>query len=153
MTTNWLLRVGNGENFKNSSKYRIWGIYSKNRHTKHFLKNVKPGDRLWFVKTKSQGKIIAVATYSSHNLRELGLGPLIDTSLTDEELGWTRNNIPWTSSDTEVHYTDLYGLDDCEILTHIKCPIVIRKYDEKCIANLPVEYSNIVRYSKVTFEL
>lgn len=29
MTSDWLLRVGDGENFKNSSKFRIWGISSK----------------------------------------------------------------------------------------------------------------------------
>jgi len=148
MTTDWLLRVGDGENLKNSSKYRIWGILSTTSDNAYFLKNVKPGDRLWFVKSKSQGKLIAVATYRSHNKRELG--PLIDISLSNEELGWTRSGEDWTS-DTEVHYTDLYGLADCELLTHIKSPKTIRKYNEKCKVNLAVEYSYIVRYIKVTF--
>ena len=150
MTTDWLLRVGDGENLKNSSKYKIWGISSKISTNKYFLKNVKPGDRLWFVKSKSQGKLLAVATYRSHNKREFG--PLIDISLTNEELGWTGSETDWTS-DIEVHYTDLYGLSDCELLTHIKGPSTIRKYDEKCRVNLAVEYSYISRYSKVTFEL
>lgn len=150
MTTDWLLRVGDGENLKRSSKYRIWGISSKITTNKCFLKNVKPGDRLWFVKSKSNGKLIAVATYCSHNMRELG--PLVDTSLTNEELGWTGSGEDWTA-DVEVHYTDLYGLNDCELLTHIKGAATIRKYDEKCRVNLAVEYSYIVRYSKVTFEL
>jgi len=151
MTTDWLLRVGDGENLKNSSKYRIWGIQAlTSPHGKYFIQNVKSGDRLWFVKSKSQGKLIAVATYRSHNKREFG--PLIDMSLTNEELGWTGNGPDWTS-DIEVHYTDLYGLSDCELLTHIKGPSTIRKYDEKCRVNLAVEYSYIVRYSRVTFEL
>jgi predicted secreted protein len=150
MTTDWILRCGDGENLKNSSKYRIWGISSKTTTDKHFIKNVKPGDRLWFVKNKSQGKLAAVATYRSHNLRDFG--PLIDISLTNEELGWTGSGVDWTS-DVEVHYTDLYGLNDCELLTHIKSPTTIRRNDEKCRVNLPVEYSYIVRYSKVTFEL
>jgi len=151
MTTDWLLRVGDGENLKNSSKYRIWGIQAlTSPHGKYFIQNVKSGDRLWFVKSKSQGKLIAVATYRSHNKREFG--PLIDMSLTNEELGWTGNGMDWTS-DIEVHYTDLYGLADCELLTHIKGPSTIRKYDEKCRVNLAVEYSYISRYSKVTFEL
>lgn len=140
MITDWLLRVGDGGNLKASSKYRIWGISSKNDY---FIKNVKPGDRLWFVKSKSQGKLIAVATYCSHNMRELG--PLINVTMTNEELGWT--------ADIELHYTDLYGLNNCDLLTHIKSPMVIRKYDEKCKVNLAVEYDHIVRYSKVTFEL
>ena len=150
MSTDWIVRCGNGENLKNSSKYRIWGIASKTPTNKHFIKNVKPGDRLWFVKSKSHGKLVAVATYRSHNSRELG--PLIDISLSDKELGWTGSGVDW-SADLEVHYTDLYGLNDCELLTHVKGPSTIRKYDEKCRVNLALEYSYIVRYSKVSFEL
>lgn len=150
MTTDWILRCGDGENLKNSSKYKIWGISSKNPTNKYFLKNVKPGDRLWFVKNKSHGKLVAVAIYRTHNSREFG--PLIDISLTNEELGWSGSGEKWTA-DTEVHYTDLYGLNDCELLTHIKGVSPIRKYDEKCRVNLPIEYSYIVRYSKVTLKL
>jgi len=86
----------------------------------------------------------------SHNSRELG--PLIDSSLTNEEFGWVGSGVDWTS-DVEVHYTDLYGLNDCELLTHIKGAATIRRNSEKCRVNLPVEYSYIVRYSKVTFKL
>ena len=151
MTTDWLFRTGDSENFKRSSKYNIWGINTlTSSHGKYFVNNVKPGDRLWFVKSKSQGKLIAVATYRSHNNREFG--PLINISLTNEELGWTGSGPDWTSN-VEVHYTDLYGLNDCELLTHIKGPATIRKYDEKCRVNLPIEYSYILRYSRVTFEL
>ena len=150
MTTDWLLRVGDGKNLKNSSKYRIWGISSKIYTNKHFLKNVKPGDRLWFVKSKSQGKLVAVATYRSHNFRDFG--PLIDISLTNEELGWSGSGEDWIA-DIEIHYSDLYGLSDCELLTHIKGAATIRKYDEKCRVNLALEYSYIVRYTLVTFGL
>ncbi len=149
MTTDWLLRVGDGENLKHSSKYKIWGVVSKIPVGKHFIENVKSGDRLWFVKSKSQGKLIAVATYRSHNKRDLG--PIINISLTNEELGWSDPS--GGNSDIEVHYTDLYGLSDCELITHIRGPSTIRKYDEKCRVNLAVEYSYIVRYSRVTFEL
>ena len=150
MTTDWLLRVGDGKNLKASSKYRIWGIQSTTPANKHFIKNVKPGDRLWFVKSKSQGKLIALAIYRSHNTRELG--PLINTCMTEEELGWTHEGPDW-ESDIEVHYSDLYGLEACDLLTHIKGASTIRKYDEKCRVDLAVEYSYIVRYSKITFEL
>lgn len=150
MTTDWILRVGDGENFIRSSKYRIWGIQSSTSDNKYFLANVKIDDRLWFVKNKSQGKLIAVATYNSHNKREFG--PLIDISLTNEELGWTGYGTHWTS-DTEIHYTNLYGLNNCSLLTHITSPKTIRKYNEKCKINLPIEYNNIVKYSKITFKL
>lgn len=150
MNSDWLLRAGDGGNLKRSSKYRIWGIQSDTPDNKYFLTNVKPGDRLWFVKGKSQGKLIAVATYCSHNTRVFG--PLINISFTNEELGWIGSETDWTS-DTEIHYTDLYGLNNCELLTHIKGPKTIRKYNEKCSVNLAIEYAYIVRYSKVTFEL
>lgn len=77
----------------------------------------------------SQGKLIAVATYCSHNLRNFK--PLINISLTNEELGWQGSE--W-SADTEVHYTDMYN----ELLTHIKGAAPIRKYNEKCKVNLPI---------------
>ena len=148
MTNDWLLRVSDGKNFKRSSRYRIWGIKSTTSANKNFLKNVKPGDRLWFVKHKSQGQIIAVATYRSYNYREVG--PLINITMTNEELGWEQDGL---ESDIEVHYTDLYGLENCELLSHIKGACTIRLYNEKCKVDLPTEYSYIARYSKVTFEL
>ena len=144
----YLIRAGDGENFKNSSRHKIWGIES--RSNKYFMKNVKPGDRLWFVKSKSQGKLLAVATYKSHNFREFG--PLVDISMTDEQLGWTGGGERWTSN-VEIHYTDLYGLEKCDLLTNIQGPLTIRKYNDKCKVNLPLQYSNIVRFSNITFEL
>lgn len=80
------------------------------------------------------------------------MGPLVDITLTNQELGWTGSGEDWTA-DVELDYTDLYGLSDCELLTHIKGPATIIKYNEKCRVNLAVEYSCIMRYSKVTFEL
>lgn len=145
MSTDWLLYVGDSENFRNSSKHRIWGIKSETPHGKNFIKNVKPGDRLWFIKSKTNGRVIAVSTYRSHNVREFG--PILNLSLTNEELGWKNGG---SDSDTEIHYTDLYGVDNCELLTHIKGASPIRKYNENCRVDLAVEYTNIVRYSKVT---
>tara|TARA_B100000900_G_C20498074_1_gene682533 strand:+ start:605 stop:1060 length:456 start_codon:yes stop_codon:yes gene_type:complete len=146
----WLLRVGDGENFISSSKYGIWGIQSS-FNSKHFLKNVKPGDILWFVQSKNQGKIIAVSTFSSHNLRDFG--PLVDISLNNEQLGWNEKGKDWNNIDVEVHYTELYGLYNCELYTNITGPKTIRKYNEKCKINLENEYNHILRYSKVNFEL
>jgi hypothetical protein len=150
MTIHWLLRVGDGENFINSSKYKIWGINSTSSFGKYFIKNIKEGDILWFVKSKSHGKIIAVATYVSQNMRQLG--PLIDISLTNDELGWSGNGVD-LKCDTEIHYSNLYGLLECDILTNIKGITSIRKYDEKIELNLPDEYQKIVKYSKITTKL
>lgn len=150
MATDWLLRVGDGNNLIRSSKYKIWGIQSSNSFGKFFIRTVKPGDRLWFIKSKSQGKVLAVATFSLIKKRELG--PLIDISLTNEELGWDNVDTDWTS-DTEIHYTDLYNVSDCELLTHIKGSSTIRVYNAKCLVDLATEYIYIRKYGKVTLTL
>ena len=45
----WLLRVGDGQNFINSSDKKIWGVKSKGH--KSFLTKIQEGDILWFIKT------------------------------------------------------------------------------------------------------
>lgn len=142
--TDWLFRVGDGKNFKNSSKYNIWGINIQKCAGKAFIKRVKYGDRLWFVMAKSKGKILAVATYRSYNAREVG--PLLDITMSNKTLGWDGNDTDW---DTELHYTDLYVLDKCNMLSNIQGAYSIRRYNEKCEVDLQVEYAHIQRYSKV----
>lgn len=139
MTTDWILRVGDGFNFIRSSDHKIWGIQSSTSCNKGFLKNVKPGDRLWFVLRKSRGQILGVATYASHNERLFG--PCIST-LTNEELGWTGCGPDWTS-DTEIHYKNLIWLNTNDLYTNIKGAVTIRKYNEKCKVNLPSVYDGI----------
>ena len=147
----WLLRVGDGTNLKNSSRHQIWGIKSYDTNCKHFLSEVKKGDCLWFIQNKSKGKVIAVATYVSHKKRELG--PLVDVSFNNKELGWEGNE-NW---DTEIHYDNLYNVYNCNdgngLLTHIKGSAVIRKYNDKCNIYLPNEYSNIIKYYSISREL
>ena len=146
MTTDWILRAADGENLKRSSKYKIWGIVSTISVGKNFIKNVKPGDRLWFVVNGGLGQAISVATYRSHNERQLG--PLINLTMTNDEVGWDNNG---PNCDTEIHYTDLYNLTECEIYTHIGGQTSVRCFaTSRCAVDLPVEYSYIVRYSKVS---
>jgi hypothetical protein len=146
--TNWLIRVSDGTNFINSSKYKIWGIKKEgNTGAKCLLKNVKKGDKLWFIKSNSNGKVLAVATYSSHNDRVLG--PLVSTTLTNEELGWTPTYLS-SEWDTEIHYINLYNTSSCELYTHIKTPSGISKEDERCVLDLDVEYFYITKYANIT---
>jgi len=130
MTTDWLLRVGDGKNLITSSSYNIWGIQSITSDGKYFINNVNPGDRLWFVKKKSQGKIVAVAIYSSH-FKRCEQGPLVKfitcKNMTDEEVEWTNKGGDWTS-DTGVHYTGFYDISHLNLLTRLKEPITIRKH-------------------------
>lgn len=142
--THWLLRVGDGTHFKSSSKDKIWGIDSNNKsNTSKFMKEVKKGDILWFVQGKNKGKLLGMATYVGHGKRVLG--PILNLSKTNEELGWTKQEGNW---DIEIHYQNLYDIEYCELYTEIKSPLVIRTFNEKCHVDLPTEYNNIVRYSK-----
>lgn len=140
--TDWLFRVGDGLNFYNSLSYKIWGIKSSTTNVKFFMNNVKENDRLWFIKAKTNGKIIAVANYKKHQKRELG--PLINISKTNKELGWSGGD-DW---DIEIIYDNIYLLDDVEDLeTEIQGPSTIRKFEKgKCKINLPEEYKYIVKY-------
>jgi hypothetical protein len=148
-TQHWLLRVGDGNNFKSSSQYGIWGIQSTVNCNKYFIKNAKPDDIVWFVTQRSEGKVIGVATYCYYNIRQLG--PLINMTMTNHELGWVGDD--W-ESDIEIHYSNLCGLEECNLLTKIKAPLTIRKYNsEKCNINLPKEYKNIQKYCKITIGL
>ena len=139
--THWLLRVGNGNHYMSSSSKKLWGIDSIPGYGKYFVQTAKEGDLLWFVKTG--GLLIGVATFVCTKKRECG--PLISFTLSDEELGWTEREGTW---DTEVHYKDLYNIEEVGLIPGIKSPLVIRKYSEKCKLNLPDEYQLIVRYSK-----
>lgn len=146
MSKHFILRIGDGKHFNSSSSKSIWGINTSTSPDGKWFKTIaKEGDLLWFVTGKSKGQIVAVATFTSTNERILG--PLIELTATNDELGWNLTKGDWN---TEVHYRDLYNLTDCELFSEIKSPRTIRSYSEKCKVNLPVEYLNIVRYSKVT---
>ena len=144
----WLIRIGDGKHFINSSKFNIWGIDSKKKsNTNKFIKESKENDKLWFITSNSQGKAIAVATFLRLQKREIG--PLISLSLTNEELGWNLSDGNW---DYEVHYKDLYNLSNLDILTRIQSARSIRRYSDnidKIKFKLYEEYKNIVKYSKV----
>jgi hypothetical protein len=142
----WLLRIGDGSNFINSSNKKIWGVHSKLH--KSFLEKIKEKDILWFIKNKSKGKIIAMATFKSYNKRIFG--PLVNLSLTNEELGWDDSTTNFIS-DTEIHYDNLYNLENCNLLTNLKGITSIRKYEkEKINLDLDEEYKNIVKYANIT---
>ncbi len=109
------------------------------------MKTAREGDRIWFLGNKQlDGKIIAVATFTRWNHREIG--PLVAVTRTNEELGWTEQEGDW---DVEVHYENLYDLRECELIPGIRGQTSVRRYDAtKCLVNLPQEYKSIVKYCK-----
>ena len=138
MPNHFILRVGDGINFKNSSKHSTWAV--KSRYIS-FLENVKEGDIF-------TGKIIAVAEFVSKNKRDTG--PLLSLTPTDDELGWDKLGKYY---DVEIHYTNLYNLTDCKLFTGQKNQTTICEYDkikEGLLLNLIVEYEYVSKYSKIT---
>jgi hypothetical protein len=136
----WLFRVGDGSNFINSSRYKIWGINSK--HAKSFLTNVKVDDVLWFIKNNSNGKILSMANFKSYNKR-------IISSLSNQDLGWDDSTTNFIS-DIEIHYDNLYNLNNCNLLTYLKGITSVRKYEkEKIKLDLDSEYKNIIKYANI----
>ena len=145
MPNHFIMRIGNGKNFNNSSLQSIWGINSKSSSGKGFISKVKKGDLLWFITSNSKGHIVAVATFT--RTRERVLGPLIPLTPTDEQLGWTNTKDKYN---TEVHYKNLYNLTKCNLLSESNVRSVAQYYPNGCKVNLPEEYPNIIRYCKVT---
>jgi hypothetical protein len=124
----WLVRVGNGRNFRNSAKHRIWGV-KETTSTKYFEKTSKRGDILWFV-VSGKGQAIAFAEYMGHNGR----------TKTNEELGWEleENSNHWTM---EINYTNYVDVEADQYFTLIKGQnINVRRYNEKCAIDLPRIY-------------
>ena len=139
----WIMRISDGNHFCNSSRKKVWAVSSKVPCNKHFIKNVKPGDKLWFVTSNSSGKIIAVSTFAYIKPREIG--PLISLTETNEDRGWTEKDGDW---DTDIFYENLYLISQANLLSNIKSPGNVRKYNEKCKVNLPDEYPFIEKYLK-----
>jgi hypothetical protein len=144
MPQHWIFRVGDGSNFYGSRKHLIWGIKTVSSDGKCFVSRAEPGDIIWFLTNHKAGKkLIAVATFTKIIKREIG--PLISLTLTNEELGWSEGS--W---DTEVHYSDLYMIEDLEMtLTVSLMMTVVRTTTISSDIDFQKEYDNIVKYSKV----
>ena len=133
--TNYLFRVGkNSSHLWGSCVYNIWGINTSTSGAKFFLRNVKPGDCLWFVQGNSGGLIIAVAIYEHFTKRVNGM------CMPFEQLGW--NNIPG-SWDTDIHFKNFKKIEHMGLLSQIKASANPRVYNQNCLVNLPDMYTQI----------
>ncbi len=143
MVKEWILRIGDGKNFINSSKSNIWGISSK---YKTFISSCEPGDRLWFIISGSNGKIFSVAEFVSLKFREVG--PLISITPTNEELGWDNSG---ETCDIQIEYKNLLNLSNCELYSDIKGQVTVRLWKEDSSEiNLPLEYHYIRKYCNIS---
>jgi len=149
-SVNWLLRVGDATHLWSSSVFNIWGINSSTSDSKYFLRSVKPGDCLWFVKGNSKGLIVGIAIFERFIKRVDG------ESMPFEELGWI--NVPG-SWDTDIHFKNFKKIENMNLLSKLNDPRSIIEYTQKCLVNLPEMYSRIypeeeevIRVKKFTFE-
>lgn len=146
MTTHWILRIGDADNFKRSKSHNVWGIRSAIGPQSSFIEKARKGDILWFVVGGSGGKVFAVAKLHSINPRQLG--ELVNLTPADWEYGWEGEK-GWTH---DVHYTDAIDISNCNIQTHIKGNCSVRRYtknmfeENKCAVDLEKEYPFIYRY-------
>lgn len=147
MVVHWYIRVSDGINFKNSSKFNIYGTKSWYSNSKHFINNAKTGDIIWLVTDyKHSNVVIACVKYKLCKKRMIG--PLVNLDKTNSELGWNKGE--W---DTEIHYTDLYNIEKCNFrITYLPnmCSIG-RIKDIDRIKELDNEYSNITKYCNISF--
>ncbi len=143
----WIIRVGNGENFR-QSKYPFWGVKrGKNGFMRTMVEKIKPGDIIWFLTSKPYGgKLIGMAEYTGFYDRKEE--PLLQIhTKTNEEQNWTGDE-PW---DIQLHYYNVYNTERQNITGCIQCAAVILDYDtfhEKINGNLDEHYKNFKFYAE-----
>ena len=131
MPTDYLFRVGAGGHFRSSARKGIWGVNSNGLPTKGVLRNIRDGDRMWFIPNKTQGLLLAVATYRSHNGR----------LHSNEELGWTQEEGSW---DVELNFDNLLWLDHLNLRTRFKGFATACRYNPATSqVDLPTTYAGL----------
>lgn len=143
----WLIRVGDGKNFRNS-KLPIWCVKrGKGGNIKTVVKKLNKGDLLCFIVPKKYGGIvIGMAEY--HEFYDRNDEPLIKiNTLTNKELGWEGD----TEWDIQIHYRNLYITERLNISCCISCPGIILNYEtfkDRINDNLYDHYKNYKKYGE-----
>jgi hypothetical protein len=131
----YLFRVGDATHLLSSSLYNTWGIHSSTSGSKFFLKNVNPGDCLWFIKGNSGGLIVASAIFKYSIKKINGKG------VPFEKLGC--DNVD-ENLDTDIHFKNFQKIENMNLLSKIKGssanPMI---YNQRCLVNLPEIYSHV----------
>ena len=100
----WIIRINDYEAFCSLNQKRIWLYNSKNQwNCKKFHSTVKKGDIIWFVRAKTNGHILAVATVQK-------LDTLPRTQKSKLALPDSMENV-----DTQIQYNKFYHLEDLEL--------------------------------------
>ena len=120
--TTWIIRVGDGENLRNS-KYPYWGV-KRSGGIKTVVDKFKDGDLLSFLTSKKHGgKIIGIAKYT-HHLDRKDCG--ITGSYSNKEQNW-KGDEDW---DIIIHYKNFYDIENYKHFDAvIQCGGTILKYE------------------------
>lgn len=122
----WIIRVGNGENFKNS-RYSFWGVKKGigKGNIKTIVKKMRENDVLWFLTSKKfGGKMIGLAEYDKFYDKDDE--PLIKVNTySNEEQNWNGSDV-WS---IQINYKNLYITERQNIKTCIPCSATILSYN------------------------
>jgi hypothetical protein len=142
----WIIRVNDGENFRNSV-YPYWGVKrGRNGCMKTIVSKIRPGDICWFMTSKKYGgKLIGMSEYVS--FYDKNDEPLLQVNTkTNEEQNWVGDEL-W---DIQMLYCNLYIIEKQNITGCIQCGGNILKYEtfkEKINGDLYEHYRNFKRYA------
>ncbi len=145
----WIIRIPNLSVFANVSYYKFWLYDSKNVwNCKRFQKNIRKGDTIWFLQSGSGGRILAMATFKRIEARKLG--PLINISMTNEELELPKE---MEKVDTEIHFHKFFNLQELRIKADIRFARDFFEVDkvrnQEVYRVLVEEYNLIRRYGRL----
>jgi len=142
-----IIRVNNGDNFRNS-KYPFWGVKrGKNGCVKTIITKINPGDILWFMTSKEYGgKMIGMSEYCGFYDRNEE--PLLHINTkSNEEQNWKGDDL-W---DIQIHYCNLYITEKQNITACIQCASNILQYEtfkDKINSDLYEHYKNYKFYTE-----
>ena len=143
----WILRVGTGENFKNS-KHSCWGLKGGSvGQFKAVVKKMNAGDILWFITSKKYGGIaIGMAEFITFYDRDDE--PLVPiNTYSNIEQGWYGPD-EWN---IQINYKNLYNTEKQNIKICLQTPACVIEYityKEKIEDDLVLHYNNYVFYIK-----
>ena len=143
----WLIRVQDGENFRNS-KYPFWGVKRGNHGCiKTIVNKIKKGDILWFMTSKKYGgKLIGMSEYTCYYDRDNE--PLIPIhTYSNREQNW-KGEENWS---IQIHYQNLYITEKQNIKAVIQCGGIILEYEtfkDRGLPDVYTHYKNFKYYAE-----
>ena len=143
----FIIRVGDGDNFRNS-KFPFWGVKrGRGGCIKTIVKKFNKGDILWFMTSKKYGgKLIGMSEY--YDFYDRADEPLIQiNTLTNEEQNW-KGDDDWG---IQIRYCNLYTTERQNIIGCIQCSGIILEYEsfrDKINGNLYDHYTNFKLYAE-----